>query len=86
MQRYRADKQEVCQVSGATAWYAVWMGGRTLAKVSRCPTPWGPYTVYATSDPDTFFSIPAVMRRQGRRIRGWLGCDDKGWTFHPYVE
>lgn len=37
-------------------------------------------TVYATGEPDTFFSIPAVCRLMGKRVKGYLTIE----TCHPY--
>ena len=63
MQKYRADKSEHMP-DGSTAWFAVWMGGPTLAKVENCrlDNMAGDMrrTVYVTGEPDTYFSIPAV--------------------------
>jgi hypothetical protein len=79
MQRYRADKAET-QQDGAKVWRAHWMGG--LAKIEQCrlanlagePR----RSVYITGEPDTFFSIPAVTRYMGKRIKGYVTGDDDG--------
>ena len=36
-----------------------------------------------TGEPDTWFSIPAVATIAGKRTKGWLGCEDGVYQFHP---
>lgn len=36
-----------------------------------------------TGEPDTFFSTPARVSLGGKTVKGWLGCDDGVYTFHP---
>jgi len=33
--------------------------------------------------PDTYFSIPAHARLNGRYVSGWVGCEDGVFVFHP---
>lgn len=84
LQKYRADKAGDKQANGATPYYALWMGGPTLALVRQCPvvnsTCITPRTVYVTGEADTWFSIPAACRYLGRTIRGYLTTDDSGET------
>lgn len=42
------------------------------------------YTCYATSYPDTYFSIPANTRIKGKYIRGFFTMKDQGIVFVPY--
>lgn len=81
MQKYRADVSET-QGDGATVWRSVWNGGRDVARVDACRLEnlAGDMrrTVYVTAPPDTFFSIPAVCRVMGCRVRGYLTTDDAG--------
>lgn len=81
MQKYRADKPTV-QGDGATLWHAVWLGGPTLAKIENCRLAnlAGDMrrTVYITGAADTFFSIPAVCKIAGCRVRGYVTGDDAG--------
>lgn len=35
--------------------------------------------------PDTYFSLPAAVRINGRTVSGFLMCSDEGWTFHTRV-
>ena len=84
MQKYRADYSEP-QKDGSKAWYAKWLGGPTLAKVTDCRlnmagTP--RRAVYVTGEPDTWFSIPASTRYMGKRVKGYLTNDDDGFIFH----
>lgn len=86
MQKYRADKSTK-QNDGATVWCAVWMGGDSLAKIDNCRLAalQGDMrrTVYIIGEPDTFFSIPAVCRIQGCRVRGYVTGDaDGNLVFH----
>jgi hypothetical protein len=40
-------------------------------------------TVYITGDPDTYFSIPAVCKIMGCRVKGYVtGDDDGNLVFH----
>jgi hypothetical protein len=44
-------------------------------------------TCYATGYADTYFSIPAVTRYKGKRIKGYLTTDqDGGAEFRPYID
>lgn len=80
-QKYRAECSAV-QDDGAIVWRARWTGGFPIAKVENCrlETLSGSMraTVTATGDPDTYFSIPAVCRFMGVRVRGYLTSDDNG--------
>ncbi len=79
MQKYRADKSEP-QADGAVLWHTEWMGGPTLAKIDNCllANLAGDMrrTVYVTGEADTYFSIPAVCKLAGKRIRGYVSSDD----------
>lgn len=83
LQRFRADRISETCANGAHVWVADWMGGPSLAKVTNCPTPFGPRTVYVTREPDTFFSVPAACTWRGRTVRGFLTYEEGrgGWTF-----
>lgn len=35
-------------------------------------------TVYATAEPDTYFSIPAVCKIAGCRVKGYITSDSEG--------
>ena len=80
-QKYRADIFEM-QSDGARVWSAKWMGGPSLAKIEHCRLEGlvGEMrrTVYITGDADTFFSIPAVCKIAGCRVRGYVTGDDDG--------
>lgn len=84
-QRYRADESRQ-EKGDVVAWYARWMGGLTLAKLVNCPTPHGRRTVYITGEPDTYFTIPATCRVQGRTVKGYVTCEDEQWEFRAYKE
>lgn len=81
MQRYRSDTSR-SQSDGATLWFAEWMGGPTLSKIDNCRLDGlaGDMrrTVYITGEPDTYFSIPAVCKIQGCRVRGYVTGDGNG--------
>jgi hypothetical protein len=81
MQKFRADKSEV-QPDGAIVWSAHWIGGPSLARINNCRLDKleGDMrrTVYITGEANTFFSIPAVTRLGGRRVRGYVTGDDNG--------
>jgi len=42
------------------------------------------YTCYATGYADTYFSIPAVTKVRGVRIRGYLTVDEAGIEFRMF--
>lgn len=85
LQRYRADEAHEPFPNGAVPWYARWMGGPSLALIRSCPTMFGPRTVYVTGEPDTFFSIPAACKVQGKTVRGFLFMEDGSMWFHAYL-
>lgn len=84
MQKHRADKSEP-QPDGATAWYAQWMGGNTLARIDNCRIDnlAGEMrrTVYITGEADSYFSIPAVCKLMGARVKGYVTGTDTGMVF-----
>lgn len=81
MQKYRADTSEP-QTDGATVWFTQCYGFQTVAKIENCRLEnlAGDMrrTVYITGEPDTWFSIPAVCKIQGCRVRGYVTGDDDG--------
>ncbi len=81
MQKYRADTSET-QADGAIVWRSEWIGGPSLARINNCRLEnlIGDMrrTVYITGEADTFFSIPAVMRLHGCRVRGYVTGDGNG--------
>ena len=88
MQKYRADTSET-QSDGAVIWRTQWVGGPSLAKISNCRLSElaGDMrrTVYITGEPDTFFSIPAVCKLQGCRVKGYVTSEDGNLVFrHVY--
>jgi len=89
MQKYRADVCET-QADGAIIWRSQAWWGTSLAKIQNCRLDnlVGDMrtTVYLTGEPDTYFSIPAVCRLMGKRVRGYVTCnDEKNLVFrHTY--
>lgn len=79
MQKYYADKKTT-QADGAVVHHNSHFG--LLARVDNCRLEnlAGDMrrTVYATGDADTAFSIPAVCKLMGTRVRGYLTSDDAG--------
>lgn len=88
MQRYRADISAK-QADGATVWCTQWLGGPTLAKVVNCRLEnlAGDMrrTVYITGEPNTWFSIPAVCKVAGCRVKGYVTNDDDGNAVFRHV-
>ena len=88
MQKYRADRSET-QADGSIQWFADWIGGPTLSKIQNCRLEnlQGDMrrTVYITGDADTYFSIPAVCKIQGCRVKGYVTFDDEGATVFRHV-
>ncbi len=88
MLKFRADVSRP-QADGAVLWSAKWMGGPTLSKIAGCrvdslagePR----RTVYITGEPDTFFSVPAVCKIAGCRVRGYVTVDDDGQHVFRHV-
>jgi hypothetical protein len=59
------------------------------AKVQNCPIHGTGFrrTCYATGYADTWFSVPAVTRYKGKRVKGFFTQDDDGGAvFHPYAD
>ena len=86
LQKYRADSSET-QSDGARVWFADWMGGATLSKITNCR--WATLngeprlTVYVQGAPDTYFSTPAKARYLGRTVTGYITGDGDGQiVFH----
>jgi hypothetical protein len=83
LQKYRADTSRT-QPDGAVLWYAQWMGGPSLAKISRCRIEGTDKraTVYVTGQPDTWFSQPAATRVKGQYVGGYVTADGEDIVFH----
>lgn len=81
MLKYRADFSET-QADGAIIWKTDWIGGPSLARINNCRlvNMAGDMrcTVYITGETDTYFSIPAVCKLFGCRVRGYVTTDDDG--------
>lgn len=88
MQKYRANTAQT-QKDGAVVWRTIWLGGPTLAKIDGCRLEnlAGDMrrTVYVTGEPDTYFSIPAICRLSGCRLRGYVTTDDEGNLVFPHT-
>ncbi len=88
-QKYRADFSKP-QPDGAAVWCANWNFGPTISKITNCRLEnlVGDMraTVYITGEPDTWFSIPAVCRIRGKRVKGYVTSDDeRNYVFrHTY--
>jgi len=86
LQKYRADIQGETKLNGSIPFYASWMGGPSLALIRLCPIDMpetSPRTVYITGEPDTYFSIPAAITVKRKTVKGFVMCDEQGYTFHP---
>jgi len=81
MQKYRADKYKV-QSDNAVLYYSDWQFGPTLAKIYNCHLEGlqGDMrrTVYITGEADTWFSIPAICKIAGCRVKGYVTNGDSG--------
>lgn len=81
MARYRSDKFDT-QLDKAKLWYAVWLGGPTLAKIENCRLEnlegGMRRTVTITGEADTAFSIPACCSIAGCRVKGYVTGDGDG--------
>ena len=88
MQKYRADTSKT-QNDGAKLWFAQWMGGPTLAKINNCrlESLQGDMrrTVYITGEPDTWFSLPAICKIGGCRVKGYVTGDNDGNMIFQHV-
>jgi hypothetical protein len=84
IQKYRFDITEPADENGVIVLKSNWMGGHPIAGLRNCPCgDHGRRMVYVTGEPDTYFSIPAAIMVKGKRINGWIGCEDGKWEFHP---
>lgn len=89
MQKYRADKLDRTQEDGAKVWVSNWMGGPSLAKIENCTMDnlAGDMrrTVYITGEADTWWTIPAVCKIAGCRVKGYVTTKDGNLVFsHVY--
>jgi hypothetical protein len=78
MQRFMA-RYRFQFANGATGWApgGPFDGLGPFAKVEACPVGEGMRrTVYAQGYPDTYWSIPAACRINGKRVKGYLRVDD----------
>jgi hypothetical protein len=86
MSRYLVDHANPFRhANGAVAYYSPFPF-RSLALWRDCPCPDGRRrTVYATSEPDTFFSVPARVagRVRGVTVSGFVSRDETGPRFNP---
>lgn len=57
-------------------------GGMTRRCYAMCSD--GQLRVVKCSIPDTYFSIPAIARIHGKRIKGFITSDESGFTFNEY--
>ena len=57
-------------------------GGMTRRCYAVCPD--GQLRVVKCSIPDTYFSIPATARIQGKRVKGFITTDENGFKFNVY--
>jgi hypothetical protein len=57
-----------------------------FAKVKNCPVDGAKrrYTCYATGPADTYFSMPAETRINGKTVKGFFMAESEGPTFHPF--
>lgn len=84
LQKYRADFSEL-QSDGSVKWYANWIGGKTLSKISNCQVSdsYRRLTVYVTGEAITWFALPACTSVRGKYVSGYLTNDIDGFTvFH----
>jgi hypothetical protein len=88
MTLYRIDRYEINEHDpGQQIGYTDWIGGPTLANVKGAILTGTNMRRAAriTGEPLTYFSYPAVVTLNGVKVRGWLGCDDGIYVFHPYI-
>ena len=82
IQLYRFDRAGAAYENGAIPMFADWKYGSTLSGVKNCPCgAYGRRTVYMRSEPDTYFSQPAVIRVKGKIIRGRTYANAKEISF-----
>lgn len=82
--KYSADPQYREHPNGSRVHYTPGPFA-SVAKVANCPCEDGRRrVVYASAEPDTFFSIPALTRVRGKTVAGFLSSDENGWKFTAY--
>jgi hypothetical protein len=80
--RYRIDSREQGRQGQTLGFVHAW-GSRSLAAVFACRCADGiARNAYVTGEADTYFSQPAYVHVKGRRVNGWIGCDDELYSFH----
>ena len=85
MAKYRYQDQQVENEFGQTLGFAVWMGGPTLTYVKGIHCEDGTKANwFKSAEADTYFSIPGYIHRKGKRVNGFLTCDDGCYEFVAY--
>lgn len=89
--RYYFRKSEGCAQPNGSILYRTPGPFASVAAVGNCPCADGQRRmVYATGEPDTFFSIPAATRVRGKWVSGFLTTADtlksaEGYEFVHYT-
>ena len=79
--KFRVDTEEI-NTHGQTIGTTLWIGGPSLARIKGAVCEDGSRrTAYITSEPDTYFSIPARVNIGKASIKGFLVCEDELWRF-----
>ena len=88
--RYYFDKAHGMGMPNGSIRYLTGAPFRSLAAVGNCPCADGRRRmVYATGEPDTFFSVPAATRVKGKWVSGFLTMEgtasgSEGYIFQHY--
>jgi hypothetical protein len=84
MAKYRCD-EKVENEHGQTLGFANWMGGPSLTYVSGIICEDGTKANwFKSAEADTYFTIPGYIHRKGKRVQGFLTCDDGRYEFVSY--
>jgi hypothetical protein len=82
-QKYRFDITEPPDAYGVIVLKANRTGGTPIAGIRNCFCGYyGRRTVYVTGEAESYSTIPAAIRVNGKRINGWVECLDGRWEFH----
>jgi hypothetical protein len=85
MAKFRYTDELVITEHGQTLGFAHWMGGPSLTYVKGVICEGGTVANWFKTDKsDTWFSTPGYIHQKGKRIKGFLSCEEDIYRFTAY--
>lgn len=85
LEKYIADEADPPCVNGAVKWYASAGDSRWLARIERCPTPFGPLSVFIQGPPESAARYPAACKFMDRDVLGVIDIERGEPLFVPHL-